>query len=179
MRKQEYRPKVCGHCGQTETYLIALTRGVADIVRAVAVAIGIKGVNIIHPWKEMAVDRKEWTRARMIREGVLTPQQLNNLSHARVHGLIAQVRDEHGNYCLTRKGAEFLRDVCVPRYAIVSKVEGRQIGYWSGDTTELDPGYVEYTVRISQLTDATEYWNDAKVGYEIVEGRIIQPLLEL
>src|SRR4030042_647169 len=149
MSKIEYKPEECEHCGQTTTYLLGLDHGTADIVRAIAIKIGEKGINIVHPRKEM--------------EGTtLSSNQVGNLSRARFHGLIASVKGEKGNYLLTRKGAAFLRGESVPRYAIISKSEGHQIGYFTNGE--------KFMVTIKDLLNEGEYWEG--INYDIVEGEV-------
>lgn len=147
----KFEPKKCEHCGQSETYLLAIDRGSADIVYAIAKAIGEKGINAVHPRKEI--------------EGkYLTSNQVGNLSRPRFHGLIAKIKGNPGNYCLTKKGGAFLRNEPVPRFAIISKAESRQIGYWEPE---------KFEIRIRELLPQSgkEYWE--AVNYEISEGDII------
>ena len=164
-KKIHYVPEVCSCCNQTTTYLLGIDRGTVDIVKAVSIAIRRKGINIIHPWKEMQAPRKQLDYTTITLEGMLTPMQLTNLSRARAHGLIAQVHGEHGNYCMTTKGAEFLNGREIDKYAIMSKAEKHQIGYF-------EPGQHMVTVK-SFIRSDEPYWEG--IGYEIVEGRIVQP----
>ena len=145
MSKIEYKPEICEHCGQTETYILGLDHGTVDIVRAIAKKIGEKGINIVHPRKE----------------NVLTNTQWCNIARPRFHGLIAAVKGKRGNFLLTKKGAAFLRGETVPRYAIVSKVEGHQIGYFEQENNK---------VTISDLLAKGEYWEG--IGYDIVDGEV-------
>lgn len=153
VRKVEYEPEVCECCGMTKTYLLSVDRGTALIVMAIARKIQEKGVNAVHPRKEI--------------EGKgLTSNQVGNLSRPTRHGLITHVKGERGNYLLTPKGAKFLRGEVIPRYAIVAKGSGKQIGYHQPE---------KYNVVISQVLKENEYWEG--INYEIVEGNIIQPKL--
>lgn len=127
--KQEYKPEICACCNQSTTYLLAIDRGTVDIVRAIAVAIFRKGINVVHPRKEMETSQN-MDFDLMIREGMLTSNQVGNLSRPRFHGLIAKIKDNPGNYCLTTKGAQFLKGQPISRFAIISKSEGMQIGYY-------------------------------------------------
>lgn len=152
MTMNNHKPTICNECGQTTTYLIAIDRGTVDIVRQIAMFIGKKGINAVHPRKEM--------------EGsYLTSNQVGNLSRPRLHGLIAKVRGESGNYCLTKKGAEFLNGEIVPKIAIVQKAnrneERRTIGYLDGE---------ENTCVIGDFNKG-EYWQG--IGYVIKEGEVI------
>ena len=157
-----YEPEKCPCCKQSITYLMPIDRGTVDIVKAISVAIGRKRQNVIHPRKEMEVDHKGFNYQYMVTEGKLTSNQVGNLSRARFHGLIAKVRGESGNYCLTRKGAAFLRGEEIPRYAIISKAEGHQIGYWKPEI---------YTVKVKEFRPDEEYWEG--IGYDIVDGRVV------
>lgn len=158
----KYQPEVCTCCGQTTTYLLGIDRGTVDILKAISVAIQRKGINIIHPRKEMEVHGNVDYQT-MVSVGMLTSNHVGNLSRPRFHGLIARVRGEPGNYCMTTKGAQFLHDVDVPRFAIVSKAEGHQIGYYRPD---------EYRVTIKDFRPDHEYW--LGINYQIVDGRIVK-----
>lgn len=162
---EKYVPEKCECCGQTRTYILPLSKGVANIVRAFSIAIRIKGINIIHPGKEMVVAAKDWSLDKMLQTGCITPQMWKNLTFAKSHGLIAMVRDEPGNYCLTTKGAQFLKGRRIPKYAICSKVTKHQEGYWHEEL---------YTVAIRDFIDDDSNWEI--IDYSIVEGRIIKDL---
>lgn len=147
--KAEYKPEICECCGQSTTYVIGIDKGTTEIVKAIAKFIGKKGINAVHPRKEM--------------EGLtLTSNQVGNLSRPRFHGLIAHLDGESGNYVLTRKGAQFLRGERVPKYAIVSKSEGKQVGYFEPEL---------YTVTVGDFQQTGEYWEG--INYEITEGHVI------
>jgi hypothetical protein len=150
--KKEYTSEKCVNCGQTKTYLLKIDRGTIDIVKAIASAVRAKGINVVHPRKEM--------------EGnYLSSNQVGNLSRPRFHGLIAKIRGNAGNYCLTTKGAQFLRGESIPRYAIVSKAEGHQIGYWDSGADAM------CTI---QEFNGGKYWDG--INYEIVAGRIVEDM---
>lgn len=141
MRKiANWAPDMCDHCGQSKTYLLGIDHGTYSITRKIADAISAKGVNAVHPRKEGVLNTTEWC----------------NIARPRFHGLIARVRGESGVYCLTRKGAAFLRGGVVPRYAIVSKSEHKQIGY-------VEPEVL--TITVQDLSSAP-YWEGADVGEE-------------
>lgn len=151
-KKIEYKPEKCECCGQTTTYVLALDRGTTEIVKAIARFIGKKGINRVHPRKEI--------------EGHgLSSNAVGNLSRPRFHGLIARVEGEPGNYLLTRKGAKFLRGEAVPRYAIISKAEGKQIGYYMPE---------EEMINIKRLQKEKDYWEG--INYDITEGHVITRL---
>ena len=88
-----FKPEICQCCGQSKTYALAIDKGTTDTLRAISIAIGRKGINIIHPRKEM-----EW-RSKDISQGLITSNQVGNLTKARVHGLIAKIKGQPGNYC--------------------------------------------------------------------------------
>ena len=153
MRKIEYTPEKCECCGQSMTYILAIDRGTINIIKKIAQFIGKKGINVVHPRKEM--------------EGTwLTSNDVGNLSRARSHGLIARIKGKAGNYCLTRKGATFLRGEEIPRYAIISKIEHCQIGYFEPEKDRVD-------VNSFRLIDEP-YWQG--IGYDVDEGRVIKTL---
>lgn len=162
----KYKPETCDHCGQHTTYLLALDKGSTDIVIALAAAIKIKGINCIHPTKEMEVPAAEWTKERAYREGKLTSTQIGNLTRPRSHGLIAKVSGQPGNWCLTRKGAKFLAGHPVSRYAIMQKSTehkpSHQIGYYEPE---------ENQITLKQLKYEETYWDG--YDYEIVSGSVI------
>ena len=159
----------CPSCGQNTVYLLPLDRGTAIIVRAVASAIGIKGINLIHPTKEMEIPGKEWNLDRAINNGQLTSTQIGNFTRARVHGLIARVEKHPGNWCLTTKGSKFLKGESVPRFAIIKKT--RQ-GEGSHKEDYFEPAAYRTTFR--ELVRSSETW--LSIDFEIQEGRIIKDI---
>jgi hypothetical protein len=166
--KIHYEPEKCEHCGQTLTYLLPVDRGAVDILRSISVAVYRKNINVVHPRKEMeiklALSKSEY--ASMIRNGNLTSNQVGNLSRLRFHGLIAAIDGNPGNYCMTTKGAQFLKGRRIPRFAIISKAQGRQVGYYLPE---------EQTVTIKELVKYDDaYWEG--INFDIIEGRIIKDL---
>jgi len=150
--KLEYVPEKCACCNQSTTYVLAIDRGTVHILKQIARFIGKKGINAVHPRKEM--------------EGtMLSSNDVGNLSRVRFHGLIARVKDNPGNYLLTKKGAAFLRGGLIPRFAIISKAEGHQIGYLKPE---------DYSCTVHDFTSDTEYWEG--INYDISEGRIVREL---
>jgi len=164
--KYSFTPEVCECCGQAKTYILPLDKGTAIIVKAIAAAIKIKGVNIIHPKKEMEVPATEWTKERAIRFGSLNSIHIGNLTKARAHGLIARVKDHAGNWCLTKKGAAFLRGEKVPRLAVMQKTAQ---GSRSHKEEYFRPE--EFMVDIYELSEADEMWEG--INFDIVEGRVV------
>lgn len=157
---EKYIPEKCPCCGQTLTYLIPVDKGSVSILKAIARAILNKKINIIHPRKEMEIGAKTTNYDLMIKDGYLTSNQVGNLSRPRFHGLIAKVRGQTGNYCLTAKGGKFLKGALIPRYAIRDKATKRQIGYWMPE---------KYQVTIKDFSRDEEYWE----GFYIEEGQVI------
>ena len=140
-----WEPEVCEHCNQSKTYILGIDQGTYSILKKIADAVSAKGINAVHPR----------------REGILTTTEWCNLSRPRFHGLIARVRGDAGVYCLTRKGAAFLRGEAIPRYAIISKAEHHQIGY-------VDPENL--TITREQLGIAAPYWEGAVLEQQGSEG---------
>jgi hypothetical protein len=147
MKNINYVPETCGECKQTTTYVLAIDKGTVHIVKQIARFIGKKGINAVHPRKEM--------------EGTyLSSNEVGNLTRPRAHGLIAKIKGNAGNYCLTSKGAAFLHGQPIERYAIRSKTLGKTIGYVEG-----------HNVTISEFNAAGDMWEG--VGYGISEGNVI------
>jgi len=156
MPKPRYEPPTCECCGQTKTYALIIDRGTAEIVQATAMAIRKKKVNCVHPRNDM--ETKPYTD--MHHDGFLSSNQVGNLSRARFHGLIARVKDMPGSYCLTSKGAKFLRGEAVQAAAIVSKVEKRNIGYLEN-----------YNTTLKEIIKDDVRWKG--LDYEVVDGRLV------
>lgn len=156
---EKYKPEVCVCCGQTTTYLIAIDHGTVHIVKQIARFIQQKGINCVHPRKEM--------------EGAwLTSNEVGNLSRARLHGLIAKVKDNPGNYLLTKKGARFLKGDKIPRVAIIRKgteaTDRHNDGYFNPE---------EDTCVVGDFTASQgDYWEG--INYTIEEGRIVRDVPE-
>lgn len=130
---EKYVPEVCEHCGQTCTYALTIDVGTAHFVLALANAVRHFGRNNVHVQKEMERDPNEFASYdMMVKSGHMTSRMQGNASRPRFHGLIAHGANR-GEYLITRKGAAFLRGVPVPRTAIVSKVNGHNIGYFIPD----------------------------------------------
>jgi|GEM_PF-4052023 len=155
--KEQFKPELCQCCGQTTTYRLGLDRGSVEILLEIFAGISRKGVNEIHPARELDfTGEKKWF--------------LTNLSRPRFHGLIAYVKDKKGYYCLTRKAGKFLRGLPIAQYAIISKAEGHNIGYWMPD---------EYQITMKELlkSDELPYWEgDAMKVLDIIDPpeRIIE-----
>ncbi len=163
-----YETKKCECCGQTTEVLYPLDKGSVDIVRAMAVGIRNKGINVIHPHKELSVGKKEFSRERMLRDGSMTFTMLNNMIRPHKHGLIAKVKKfrgepvGRGNWCLTDKGIAFLKGQAVPKFVIQSK------------KSKVNVGYLELpVVTINELIRGDkEYWEG--IDYEISEGNVVK-----
>lgn len=162
MSKGAYKSPVCAGCKQTTTTLYSIDTGSADLVKAISVAVRLKGKNAVHMRKEMEVGKKEWSYERLLNEGKITSSMTQNSIRPHKHGLIAKVRGETGVWCLTTKGARFLRGERIAKYAIQDKATKHIVGYWEPE---------KYTVTIGELhRKNTPYWEGA--GYDIVDGEI-------
>lgn len=138
----------CPHCGQSIIYYLSVDAGTVHIVKQIAKFIGQKGINAVHPRKEM--------------EGtLLTSNEVGNLTRARAHGLIAKIEGNAGNYCLTYKGSEFLNGRPIHKTAIMDKVKKMKIGFLEED------GWC----KVSDFNSPKEYWEG--IGYDIKEGNVI------
>lgn len=146
----KFTPSKCSCCKQTQEYLLPIDRGTCEILKAIARKIEMKKINLVHLRNEL--------------EGVsLTSNQVGNATRPRSHGLIAKVKGHPGNYCLTTKGAQFLRGQPIHKYAIRSKVEDRTVGYWG-----------EEQCTIFEFTPESERWEG--IGYDIIAGEVFQTL---
>lgn len=103
----------------------------------------------------------------MVNAGLLNPSQFNNTSCLRMHGLLAKVKNEAGNYLLTSKGSKFLNGEEVPRLAIIRKstkqTDKHNIGYYLED---------EVRCTAKSLLKEDDYWEG--INFRIEEGRIIR-----
>lgn len=163
-----YQEEVCECCGQTKTVLYPLDKGTADMVKALAVAVRNKGINMVHIRKEMEVSRRDWSYPRLLTEGAILSSHTQNWIKAHKHGLVAQVWGEgmSGNWCLTRKGATFLKGQPVPKYAIQDKKTKHIRGYYEPEA---------YTVTVHELQRRdSPYWEG--LDFDIQEGRIVKDL---
>lgn len=159
---------VCECCGQSTHYALKITRGTAIILKAFSVAIRRKGINMIHPTKEMEVLRSEWNYERAVSEGVLTSTQIGNMSTAGRHGLIVKSKENTGNWVLTSKGSAFLHGDPIPRIALISKsAKGKGMG------SHKDEYYMpeDHQCTIHDFTKKDPMWEG--INYEIVEGHIV------
>lgn len=169
IKPEGFKKEICGECGQAKTYLLPLDRGTTVIVSAFAAAVRHKGINVIHPTKEMEVPAKQWNLNRANTEGVLTSTQIGNLTRARVHGLLARVKGEAGNWCMTTKGAQFLKNVPVPRFAVMRKSTAEKRSH---KDEYFEPE--KYLITASELAREGENW--AAIDFQIVDGRIVHDL---
>ena len=171
-KQEKYTSDKCECCGQTKTYLLPVDRGTVDILKSIARAILKKGINVIHPRKEMEIDPNRFSPGAfdydlMVKEGHLTSNMVGNLSRPRFHGLIAKVKNEPGNYCLTSKGGDFLKGESIPKYAVIDKTTGHKKEYWLSE---------KYRVTIKDFSSDEEYWEG--LDYVIRAGRVIEKIEE-
>ena len=156
MKKEKIKfvPTTCQCCGQTDTYILPVSKGVVNIVKGLARCIKQKQINVAHIAKEL------------LAEGYITANERNNISRPRSHGLVAHIPNETGNYCLTKKGAAFLRgEITIPKYAICSKTTGHQIGYFEPE---------KHFVHVAEYNEPGQMWEG--IGFEVTEGRVISSL---
>ncbi|KKL12790.1 hypothetical protein LCGC14_2532250 [marine sediment metagenome] len=186
----KFIPKKCENCNQTTEYMLALDRGTCNIVKCFATRVRIKGINVIHPKKEMEVPHKEWNYKKGFEEGVLTSTQIGNLTRARIHGLLARIKGEPGNWCITQKGALFLKGNPILQYAIMDK-RTRQLKRYAwgecpanmkshslinshvGVICKNCDAYIprEIVAFISDFKSGSEYW--IGINYTIESGRVV------
>ena len=155
-KKLGYIPDICPQCKQSCTYIVGLDKGSIEIMKAFARYIQIKGVNMVHPRNEM--------------ENVyISSNHVGNLSRPRMHGLIAHYKEnghkKAGCYLLTKKGADFLRGASIPRYAIISKTVGHQVGYFAEDV-------LTCTINDFRENDGEPRWEGFNV--EILENGTVE-----
>lgn len=144
-----FQHQVCPYCHQRLTYELAIDRGTVETLKTIASYIKKKGINAVHLTKELQGKG-------------LTAYQIGNVSRLRFHGLIAKIKGEAGNYCLTRKGIAFLEGREIPKIAFIQKSQ-------AGHGAKL----LEYGDEMCTIRDfATgQYWEG--IGYEIKEGRVL------
>lgn len=160
----DYKKETCECCGQTTTYASKINRGLASMLRTFANAVQTRGNNIT--MKDLIVDPKaeEWSDPAARRNGGrITPTQYDNRSHLRCHGLIANIGTN--KYCLTKKGAAFLRGEPVEAIAIVQKKTHSNIGYLA------DPNGTIMTTIQEVYRGKEGYW--AGWDYDIVDGELV------
>lgn len=151
----KFKPTVCEHCGQTTDYLLAIDRGISDILIGFIRAVKDIKSNCVHPIK-------------MCEQGYLTVNQVKNLSRARFHGLIARIDNKSGWWCLTTKGGKFLRGDPIPKFCVVSKSLSKQVGYWQPEIHTID---IKSLVKID-----SDYWEIK--NFDVVELPFVsQPAL--
>jgi len=120
-------------------------------------AIDEKGINAIHIEKEL------------VQRGKLTGNQGRNCIHMTKLGLIAHIKDEPGNYCITTKGADFLNGKEISKSVTVKKRTESE----GSRTTE----HSNEMCTIHDFQGKGEYWEIP--GFEIREGRIIPPKIDI
>lgn len=143
----------CATCFQRLTYELELNRGTAKLVSEIAKYVRFKGVNNVHPRKELE-------------NASLTSNEVGNLSRPRFHGLIAKVRGEPGHYLITKKGHQFLDGWPILRTAIIQKATVYEPAH--------NAGYVpDDYVTIGELVRGwTPYWSLNQ--YDIVNGEVMR-----
>lgn len=134
-------------------YRSGVSRGTVKVLKMIFKKVAEKDTNAIHIEKEL------------VQRGFLTGNEGRNCTHMVRLGPIAHVEGEPGNYCLTRKGVDFLNGNPIPKYVTVAK---RTESHGSRTVT-----HSEETCVIQDFNKAGEYWEVP--GFEIKEGRVIPP----
>ena len=165
--QEKYIPEKCDGCGQTKTYLLPIDKGSIDTLKAISVAIYNKGINCVHPRKELEIGPTTKNYDLMIKNGGLTSGMVGNLSKLRFHGLIAKTGEQAGNYCLTTKASDFRKGKLIPKYAIISKVTGHKEDYWLPE---------KYQVSIKDFSGDEAYWES--INFIIRDGHIIKDIVQ-
>ena len=147
----QYTEQKCECCGQTTTYASKVNKGMATFLHEISKAVQSSGKNDI-------------TMKDLLKSGQITHSQYDNRSHLRCHGFIASIGVNR--YCLTKKGAAFLRGEPVEAVAIVEKKTHSNVGYLS------DADGVIYMTTIKEIHRGKEgYWDGW--NYEIINGEPI------
>lgn len=142
---------VCGECGQSLQYKSAVSRGTVAMLKAISAMVDRKGINVVHIQKEL------------VKEGALTPNQAQNITHCVRLGLVAHVEDA-GNYCLTTKAMNFLNGEDIPKYAYVKKRTAEQGAHTEGSSEEM--------CNAKDFIKKGSYWEVP--GFEIREGHVVR-----
>lgn len=148
MKTPPFKSPVCTSCGQTTHYDLNLDKGIAYIMIALYNRVRMKGSNSVHIQNEMATNETSDVE-ELSKQGLITFKMEKNVARARKHGLIAFVDRGSGEYLITRKGAQFLRGMPVPKTAIVQKSGGTQ-GYWHPDAS---------ITSIGELLESPIFWD--------------------
>lgn len=159
----KYKKEVCSHCQQTTTYALKINKGLVDLLMAFANAVKIRGNDIVAT--KIICPTRITDRITRMERGWITDVQYSNLSHLRYHGLIASIGTNR--YCLTSKGASFLRGEEVEAVAIVNKAQKMNIGYLADDN-----GKIYRTNMKTVFKGKDGYWDGW--DYEIVNGQLIR-----
>lgn len=163
--KEELKEKVCHACNQTKNYFIGLDRGTVIILKALSKRIELKGVNAVHLNKEMEVPKKMWRYEWAVTDGVLTSRQIGNITRARVHGLVAKVKESSGSWCITDKGFDFLRGMPIDKYKEIDKATKRSETYMPG----------KFLVTAQSLMKKEDFWES--INYHIKNGHVVKDIV--
>lgn len=144
--------EVCPHCQQTLYYRFDIDKGSCEILKKMVRFIKDKGINAVHPHKEMA------------KAGIITSRELDNIARLKSHGLVAHIKGERGNYCITNKAFDFLGGEPIPRTVAIKKKTKGQRSHVVAHSDE------EVTIDMFG-NEWNEYWSAN--GYTITEGRVI------
>ena len=151
MSTKNFKPSKCDCCNQTTNYLLIIARGSRDSLRGIAKCIKDKGINCVHIQKEVEAQK------------YITSNQRSNINCLQAHGLVARVKGEAGNYALTNKGIQWLRnEIRIPKYAIRDKITNQTIGYFEPEKN---------TVGVLDFKRNDDNWEVQ--DYVITEGRVV------
>lgn len=166
----KFKSPKCDRCGQTTQYLLGIDRGTVEILKAIAVKIKLKKINEVHPRNEMEVSPREHVDYRdMVTLGVMTSNQVGNLSRARYHGLIAHIEGKSGSYAITGKGEAFLAGAPIERYTIIEKAKKANVGYFNPENTPSSDK--QHWAVITDFKPDQEYWEGMR--FTINAGRVV------
>lgn len=104
------------------------------------------------------------TTKDLMDKGTFTWIQNGNKVHLRCHGFIQKLK-EPSHWCLTKKGAAFLRGEVVEAIAIIDKKTHSNIGYAANEN-----GCI-YTTTLKDVLKSIEGWWDGW-NYEIIDGKL-------
>jgi predicted transcriptional regulator len=155
LKKPDFEERICDTCHQRITYVTTLSKAHAMIMVAFARAVAKKGVNIVHPHKELVVD------------GEITSSMRNNITPLRNHELLKPDDTEPGNWNITEKGRNFLQGASVPRWAVVNEITSNRECYL------LEEGNPNCWTTIGELLQRPDFWEG--FNFEFVEGRKVVP----
>jgi len=140
----------CECCSQRLYKPAVLSKGYAKMLVIISEFIEKKGVNVVHPEKEL------------FKLGLFSVAQRVNMTVLGDHGLVAK-HESHGNWVLTRKGVDFLNGSEIWKVAAVEKATKRTVGHIEKEGK---------TTLKKLLGKNAPYWQG--LGFTIESGRVIR-----